>query len=866
MRAPNRNRVHWIVLLILTACLAAAYFHVCFAGRSMLPSLFYPGRGLGLQGLQEGARASVNTFDVDLATPAFLEYPVNPLIGDLLRSGDLPLWDPYQGCGVPLNAQYSTCVFFPFQALMNMAPWYAWDYFMLFRLLFSGFFTYLFLLACGLSVPAAVLGGMMFMFSGSMVWFVNLQQYINTAMVLPVLMYCAENFVSRRDNAGWPVWTAVSVALVLLAGQPETAAYIVLFAAAYVVFRVLSTRKNQERVPGPRIALFCLCCAAGAGFAACVILPFLEYTRHAFYCHPPGGDMGVVSPAPWNLLVCILMPHLTEVPTFLRFFPHNGVWDYLGGYTGAGVTLLAVMALFSGRGRRPWAYFFFISSAVIVAKNAGLPLVSWIGRLPFLDQVWTNRWAGPVWVFSACCAAAAGADFAAHAGPVRRKAACWTAGGLLASVYAFYAYHIAVTYHGRISDFLSVVPDELLKLGQPSFLFWGPVPSYLNSAAVLAVTLLCAAYIIVYRRAGRDMFYGLFLLVLSELWFCIPKAMDAEWTGYKIVPFCFGAIASLLAARGRRILAALMIAGAAVLMISMDLLSPNGFPERLDPFPETPSIRFLKDRAAGHGRIIADDGILMPNYAGAYALQDIRYAVSMSSKEFQHYVNRHLLTAAHRAPTQQLWFSGIPDDFKERPVTLAEEISSRRVYYDFLGLAYFATAHDRDIGWPLVYDREIKIYENPNRFPRAYIAHALEYAPGPIEAQDAMGRPGFDLLSCAIVEDETAAAGFARGGKGGSPARITKYAAGKVEIEADAAAPGMLVLTDVYYPGWTAYVDGLPARIFRVNGIVRGVLIGAGRHSVIFRYAPASFRAGIVLGSLAILVCAALLITGRKRP
>jgi len=139
-----------------------------------LPSLFYPDRGLGIKVSATSGTHSINTFDVDLATPAFLEFPINPLIGGMLREGALPLWNPYQGCGVPLNAQYSTCAFFPYQMLMNMLPWFFWDYFLLGRLLFAGIFTCLFLFECGLSAPAAILGGIMFMLSGSMVWFINL--------------------------------------------------------------------------------------------------------------------------------------------------------------------------------------------------------------------------------------------------------------------------------------------------------------------------------------------------------------------------------------------------------------------------------------------------------------------------------------------------------------------------------------------------------------------------------------------------------------------------------------------------------------------------------------------------------------------
>jgi uncharacterized membrane protein YfhO len=65
----------------------------------------------------------------------------------------------------------------------------------------------------------------------------------------------------------------------------------------------------------------------------------------------------------------------------------------------------------------------------------------------------------------------------------------------------------------------------------------------------------------------------------------------------------------------------------------------------------------------------------------------------------------------------------------------------------------------------------------------------------------------------------------------------------------------MLVLTDLYYPGWRAEVNGEEAEVFRVNGLVRGVAVKAGSSSVIFSYRPASFRAGVVIFLVTAVLC-----------
>jgi len=786
--------------------------------------------------------------------------------------------------------------FFPYQMLMNMLPWFFWDYFLLGRLLFAGIFTCLFLFECGLSAPAAILGGIMFMLSGSMVWFINLQQYMNVAMLLPLLMYCLEKLLSTSELA-WRAWLAISVGLVLLAGQPEAAAYVLLFACCYAACRIYFGIR-EKKAALRKSFLFVSCCIAGACLAACVIIPFIEYTRNAFCCHQPGSAMGTVTPAPWNLLICILMPHLTEVPAFLRYFPHNGVWDYLGGYTGAGIMFLAILSLFSSKKRRALAYFFFIAAAIIIAKNAGLSAVNWIGRLPLLEQVWSNRWAGPVWVFSLCCAAAIGAEEISLAGLSLRKAACMIAAVVLAAVVFLFAHRLIFYYHFNVADFLSIIPDELLKfMAEPQNIL-GPSAPYLRAAGVFAVMLLAMLYVIIYGSSKKDILYGLFFLVLAELWFCIPRAMDVVWTGYKSIPFACAVASALFVCRNKRLPAGLMITVAAIVAVLIDIVAPWGFPRRADPFPETPCIRFLKEHTKEHSRIIAGDNILMPNYASAYRLPDIRYADSMSPKEFQSYVNNHLLTTAHRAPTQQLWFSGRADDFKTNPPSIYDEIISHRRYYDFLGLAYVVAVCSVDMGWPLVYDAEVKIYENPNRFPRAYIAHSIRYAKSPQEAQEAMGLSDFDLLSEAIVEDKgifldkafnpsqnhmsfnprdegrlfsarEETAGFTPRNftlPSVPRAKITAYAPDSVIIHTESDRPGILVLTDVFYPGWRAFIDGRRVKIYRVNGLVRGVLIGEGNHTVQFKYQPLSFYAGLAAGLAGACFCIWLLIKKKACP
>ena len=66
----------------------------------------------------------------------------------------------------------------------------------------------------------------------------------------------------------------------------------------------------------------------------------------------------------------------------------------------------------------------------------------------------------------------------------------------------------------------------------------------------------------------------------------------------------------------------------------------------------------------------------------------------------------------------------------------------------------------------------------------------------------------------------------------------------RVELVATLQSPGIVVLCDVYYPGWKLTVDERPAPIYRANWMMRGAAVGAGTHRLVFDYDPPSFRLG----------------------
>lgn len=160
-------------------------------------------------------------------------------------------------------------------------------------------------------------------------------------------------------------------------------------------------------------------------------------------------------------------------------------------------------------------------------------------------------------------------------------------------------------------------------------------------------------------------------------------------------------------------------------------------------------------------------------------------------------------------------------------------------------------------GWRRVYSADVKVYENLDVLPRAFIVPAVELFPddwdGTEAALDFMRQPDFDPGQMAVINTDAA---FERDdGGGGGSVTIMAYTARRVTLQVEADSPGWLVLTDAYYPGWRAYnsvVDG-PYPIYRADVMFRAVRVIPGAQTITFEYRP------FWLGSDALLVYTLLL-------
>lgn len=151
------------------------------------------------------------------------------------------------------------------------------------------------------------------------------------------------------------------------------------------------------------------------------------------------------------------------------------------------------------------------------------------------------------------------------------------------------------------------------------------------------------------------------------------------------------------------------------------------------------------------------------------------------------------------------------------------------------------------------------LYDRPTAFPPAFLTSCWEIASEAegIARLGAMSSP--DLRSTAIVAEGPAARRALRTAPTG-PCRsagdvvVTRYEPERVVLSAEVEHQSVLVLTDSWYPGWRARVDGKPASLLRVDHALRGVALPPGTHRVEFEFRPAVLPAGAGVTALTMLL------------
>ena len=105
---------------------------------------------------------------------------------------------------------------------------------------------------------------------------------------------------------------------------------------------------------------------------------------------------------------------------------------------------------------------------------------------------------------------------------------------------------------------------------------------------------------------------------------------------------------------------------------------------------------------------------------------------------------------------------------------------------------------------------------------------------------------------------------------GKSVVRLRKYEPNELTYDVSSTAGGIVVFSEIYYPGWTATVDGSPVGVGRVDYVLRAMRVPAGKHKVVLTFKPESVRdteavAYVAFGLLVVAIIAGVVYEERRK-
>ncbi len=195
--------------------------------------------------------------------------------------------------------------------------------------------------------------------------------------------------------------------------------------------------------------------------------------------------------------------------------------------------------------------------------------------------------------------------------------------------------------------------------------------------------------------------------------------------------------------------------------------------------------------------------------------------------------------------------------------------------YDLLNVRYVIARKNVTLDWDkfaLAFDGDpqLNVYENRRALPRAFVVNQVQPAASHEDAWNAIHAPDFDPTTTAVVEGASALAStLTSASTSTSHGQVTEIAAApnRLTLKVNADGSVLLVLSQIWYPGWQVAVDGrAQGSPLLTDYLFQGVALEAGSHTVELRFTSPLWRIGWVLaGVIAVALLASLLIIALRR-
>ena len=736
----------------------------------------------------------------DTFAPSWIDVPYSALNNTFFRKLKAPLWNQYSAIGYPLAADMESSALFPLHipSLMGIAYW---DAYIILRLIIALIFLYLFLKEIKLDAIPSFIGAFLYSFSGYFIYYIN-NFILNVDMLLPVGLF----FIIRLSKKYSPlnlVYVICIFFLILNAGNPQSALLGLLFINAYYFYLVL-TEHITSKQKSLKITNMLLVNLISLGLSAYNYLLFLELYRDSWTIHPNG----------------LALKHMDLIAMSNFIFPY--LIGYLGGetfnnilttrilpYFGILPVWLIVVGLFS----RNWRHILFFLAVLIFwfLKLIGFSFMDPLFQLPIVSTIWFNKYTSTLF--------------------------------LSASILAAIGVHTLMTFiklraHKNIKDNLKFMGP--LSLALLIFLVLQSIGSYLR----------------------LDTSFREFMPTFINSMDSIHKSSSQHEIGSeffrweRIVSFLACLFSILVLVRPKRKYRELFIfLFSFFLLLSVVAESYLYFPKirssKFDPAKNFPYIDFLK-RDKTIYRIYGTEQTAIPQENLFFGISDIRIVSPLLYSRYASFFRELLI----KQPLKDFY-----------PYLGSKDLTLNTVNHNLLSLLnvkyilsnnYFPSSSN----YTLVYDSELKIYRNKHVVPRVFLPNRVVSRPDKKQVFSYLKSDTFLPNEVAVVEGlENEIAFKLIENTGSSSAIITSYDSDKVSINTNSTSAKLLVLGDLYYPGWQVFIDGKKGKIYPTNYIMRGVILPKGNHTVEFIYGPNSFKIGVMI-SLATLGITILLVRG----
>jgi hypothetical protein len=789
-------------------------------------------------------------------------YPWYSFLGESLRSGDIPAWNPHQFSGTPFAADpLSGWAYLPAMLLFTLLPLVAAaKSYLLLHLLLAALFSYALARSLGMEIPGALLTAVAYGYSGFL-YLSNTCCFAYPAVMswLPLTILGTELAIRSSSWLSRCLWWGVSglaLSQVLASWLGQGSYYALLALGGYIAYRTLlsppddasggltqKTAVPYELLGAPflgapsyiiRLGLSrgflrraglglmsrLLRCALhggavivfGFGLAAAGVLPRLEYNALS---NLAGGYSDIEVGAQVGLV---------ELPVqdWSSLLLEPGAW-----YVGAPILALALLAPLVAWKRFAVPYFAALSfGALILMGQETTPLHSALYLLPYFERLHPHDPDRVMMVFYLGAPLLAGAALIGLKEKVGRKP-------LLLILPLLTMLFLA---RSILMSLIEVAQEQTATAGSWEALFsllsknGLPILAGPLLALILAVVLIAAYALIPARLAiWRSLAFALLVLVVfADLIAESRTTIAVHGVNREKVDLAAyyhpSDAARFLQSRGETE-EPFRYFGFAPQYVGAKISGPQGW--------NRPLVGALgvNNRATPLG---------LQSIQGYNALQIARYPEYMT---------------ALNGYEQSYHYADISDEDLDSP--LLDLLNARYVIVPAdiptegqPGLNRVLRAQH-----PTVYeDDRLKVLENQEALPRAWIVHSARQVGSKEEALDLLSAGQVDPEETALLEDvppEMSQPDEASADR----ASVVEYGADRIELETTTGAPGLLVLSEVHYPAWRAYVDGRPAPVYVTDHLLRSVPIPEGEHTVELRYESWTLRVGVAISLIA---CAAL--------